>query len=144
MTVLVIVEMFNALNNISENSSLLVIPPWDNKWLIGAIGTSVALHLMIMYIAPLASLFGITGLVWVEWKAVLLLSAPVILVDEALKALSRRQAAARRRERGGRESAQGLLLPLGGIQVVGQMGGSGGGRPRSPPENGGREDDKTH
>lgn len=31
MTVLVVVEMFNALNNLSENGSLLVIPPWDNK-----------------------------------------------------------------------------------------------------------------
>ncbi len=143
MTVLVIVEMFNALNNISENSSLLVIPPWDNRWLLGAIATSVALHLMILYFKPLAVLFGITGLSRAEWKAVLLLSAPVILVDEGLKLFSRRLAAARRG--GGRgvprsDSGQGLLLPLGSIQVVGPLvggGGAGGGMR-------GGEDDKTH
>lgn len=91
MTVLVIVEMFNALNNISENSSLLVIPFWDNKWLLGAIAVSVALHCIIMYVPGLAMLFGITHLNASEWWYVILLSAPVILVDEVLKCLSRRQ-----------------------------------------------------
>ncbi|KAI8472408.1 MAG: hypothetical protein J3K34DRAFT_453784 [Monoraphidium minutum] len=123
MSVLVIVEMFNALNNISENASLLVIPPWDNRWLLGAIATSVALHCLIMYVAPLAALFGIAGLAATEWRAVIALSAPVILVDEALKAFSRRAAAAARAARRGggvrrAESSGALLLPLGGIQVV--------------------------
>jgi magnesium-transporting ATPase (P-type) len=90
MTVLVIVEMFNALNNISENSSLLVIPFWDNKWLLGAIAVSVILHCIIMYVPGLALLFGITHLNAAEWWCVILLSAPVILVDEVLKWLSRR------------------------------------------------------
>lgn len=31
------------------------------------------------------NLFAITPLNWVEWKAVLLISAPVILIDEVLK-----------------------------------------------------------
>lgn len=118
MSVLVIVEMFNALNNISENSSLAVIPPWDNRWLLGAIATSVALHLLIMYVAPLAALFGITGLSAAEWKAVVVLSAPVIAVDEALKALSRRQRRAARANGGGGEG-QRLLLPLGAVVVSG-------------------------
>eukprot|EP00882_Tetradesmus_deserticola_P026179 GHRQ01028834.1.p2 GENE.GHRQ01028834.1~~GHRQ01028834.1.p2 ORF type:complete len:199 (-),score=61.34 GHRQ01028834.1:453-1049(-) len=90
MTVLVIVEMFNALNNISENSSLAVIPFWDNGWLLAAITVSVALHCLIMYVPALALLFGITHLSWAEWWCVLLLSAPVILVDEGMKWLSRR------------------------------------------------------
>jgi hypothetical protein len=90
MSVLVIVEMFNALNNISENSSLAVIPFWDNKWLLAAIAVSVALHCLIMYVPGLALLFGITHLSGAEWWCVLLLSAPVILVDEGMKWLSRR------------------------------------------------------
>ena len=32
MTVLVVVEMFNALNALSENASLLQLPPWSNRW----------------------------------------------------------------------------------------------------------------
>ena len=90
MTVLVIVEMFNALNALSENCSLVTIPPWSNPWLLGAITLSVLLHLMILYIAPLASMFSVTALSWAEWKMVLWLSAPVILVDEVLKFASRR------------------------------------------------------
>lgn len=91
MTVLVIVEMFNALNNISENSSLLVIPFWDNKWLLAAIAVSIFLHCLIMYVPGLALLFGITHLNAAEWWCVVMLSAPVILVDEVLKWWSRRR-----------------------------------------------------
>ena len=89
MSVLVIVEMFNALNALSENCSLLTIPPWSNPWLLGAIAVSVALHLLILYIAPLAAMFSVVALSWAEWKMVLWLSAPVLLVDEILKFISR-------------------------------------------------------
>lgn len=89
MSVLVVVEMFNALNNLSEDTSLLVIPPWDNKWLLGAISTSMALHLLILYFPPAAALFSVTPLNGAEWAMVLWLSAPVILVDEVMKYLSR-------------------------------------------------------
>ena len=41
MSVLVVVEMFNALNALSENSSLLSHPPWRNLWLIGSIVISM-------------------------------------------------------------------------------------------------------
>jgi hypothetical protein len=97
MTVLVIVEMFNALNNLSEDGSLLETPPWANGWLLAAIAVSVALHCLIMYVPALSAVFGITHLGWPEWRAVLVLSAPVILLDEAMKAWARR----RRRTRGG-------------------------------------------
>jgi hypothetical protein len=100
MTVLVIVEMFNALNNLSEDGSLLSAksPPWANPWLLAAIAVSVALHCLIMYVPALAAVFGITHLGWDEWRAVLVLSAPVILLDEAMKAWARRR---RRRVEGG-------------------------------------------
>ena len=37
MTILVVVEMFNALNALSENESLLSQSPSSNPWLVGAI-----------------------------------------------------------------------------------------------------------
>ena len=35
LSVLVVIEMLNALNSVSENQSMLVMPPWQNMWLIG-------------------------------------------------------------------------------------------------------------
>ncbi|CAL2233916.1 unnamed protein product [Prunus armeniaca] len=77
MTVLVVVEMFNALNNLSENQSLLVIPPWSNLWLVGSIILTMILHVLILYVHPLSVLFSVTPLSWSEWTVVLYLSFPV-------------------------------------------------------------------
>jgi hypothetical protein len=126
MSVLVVVEMFNALNAISENGSLLSQPPWANLWLLGAIAVSMVLHFAILcvptshitchvhlevdcrchngvttilsllsrftvcrYIPGLQAVFGATALSWREWRAVIVLSAPVVVLDEVLKMVSR-------------------------------------------------------
>ncbi|KAI5404163.1 hypothetical protein KIW84_051341 [Lathyrus oleraceus] len=89
MTVLVVVEMFNALNNLSENQSLLAIPPWSNMWLVGSIVLTILLHTLILYVHPLSVLFSVTPLSWADWMAVLYLSLPVIIIDEILKFFSR-------------------------------------------------------
>lgn len=89
MTVLVVVEMFNALNNLSENQSLIVIPPWSNLWLVGSIFLTMLLHVGILYVQPLSVLFSVTSLNWSEWTVVLYLSFPVIIIDEVLKFVSR-------------------------------------------------------
>ncbi|GLT93915.1 hypothetical protein SLE2022_116850 [Rubroshorea leprosula] len=88
MTVLVVVEMFNALNNLSENQSLLVIPPWSNFWLLASIILTMLLHILILYVHPLSILFSVTPLSWTEWTMVLYLSFPVIII-EVLKFFSR-------------------------------------------------------
>ncbi|KAM2544196.1 hypothetical protein TB1_015916 [Malus domestica] len=89
MTVLVVVEMFNALNNLSENQSLVVIPPWSNLWLVGSIILTMILHVLILYVHPLSILFSVTPLSWADWTVVLYLSFPVIIIDEVLKFFSR-------------------------------------------------------
>ncbi|CAN1135632.1 Calcium-transporting ATPase 3, endoplasmic reticulum-type, partial [Linum perenne] len=90
MTVLVVVEMFNALNNLSENQSLLAIPPWSNMWLVGSIVLTMILHILILYIPPLSVLFSVTPLSWSDWKIILYLSFPVVIIDEILKFFSRK------------------------------------------------------
>jgi Ca2+ transporting ATPase len=66
LSVLVTIEMLNALNrfiishkiflnnffrfSLSENQSLLKMPPWINKYLLFAIGLSMSLHMMILYV----------------------------------------------------------------------------------------------
>lgn len=88
LSILVTVEMFNAMNSLSENESLLRLPLWRNMYLVGAITLSMVLHFGILYVPWLADLFVIAPLNWDEWMAVLALSAPVILIDEVLKLIS--------------------------------------------------------
>lgn len=85
LSILVVVEMFNAMNSLSENESLLVLPLWRNPFLVGAIALSMALHVGILYIPFFTNLFAINPLNWAEWKAVLFISFPVIFIDEGLK-----------------------------------------------------------
>uniref|UniRef100_A0A8C4NJ02 Sarcoplasmic/endoplasmic reticulum calcium ATPase 2 n=1 Tax=Eptatretus burgeri TaxID=7764 RepID=A0A8C4NJ02_EPTBU len=85
LSVLVTIEMCNALNSLSENQSLLKMPPWDNIWLVGAIGLSMSLHFLILYVEPLPLVFQITPLTLEQWVTVLKISFPVILLDETLK-----------------------------------------------------------
>ena len=90
LSVLVVIEMLNALNSISENQSLTLMPPWYNKWLLGAMVLSLSLHFLILEVDFLSAVFQITPLTIEEWMAVLKISFPVILLDEALKFVARR------------------------------------------------------
>ncbi|UNI15153.1 hypothetical protein JDV02_001716 [Purpureocillium takamizusanense] len=89
LSILVVIEMFNAMNALSSSESLLTLPLWKNMMLVYAIALSMALHFALLYTPFLQSLFAILPLNWTEWKAVLLISAPVILVDEVLKFFER-------------------------------------------------------
>ncbi|KAJ1073917.1 hypothetical protein K5549_007155 [Capra hircus] len=85
LSVLVTIEMCNALNSLSENQSLLRMPPWENIWLVGSICLSMSLHFLILYVEPLP----ITPLNVTQWLMVLKISLPVILMDETLKFVAR-------------------------------------------------------
>ena len=39
--------------SLSENQSLVRMPPWSNCWLVGAMSLSMSLHFMIIYVDPL-------------------------------------------------------------------------------------------
>lgn len=91
LSVLVAIEMFNSLNALSEDNSLIRMPPWRNPWLLVAMSVSLGLHCLILYVPFLADLFGIVPLGLNEWLLVILVSTPVILIDEVLKLLGRRR-----------------------------------------------------
>lgn len=90
LTVLVAIEMLNALNALSEDSSLVRMPPWSNPWLLVAMAGSFALHFLIMYVPVLATVFSIVPLSLNEWLLVLIFSAPVVFIDEILKLAGRK------------------------------------------------------
>lgn len=39
--------------SLSENQSLVRMPPWVNIWLLGSICLSMSLHFLILYVDPL-------------------------------------------------------------------------------------------
>ena len=85
LSILVVIEMFNAMNALSSSESLVTLPLWKNMKLIYAICLSMILHFGILYTPIGQSLFSISALNWDEWKAVLWISAPVVFIDEILK-----------------------------------------------------------
>lgn len=78
LSILVVIEMLNAMNALSSSESLLTFGLWNNMMLVYAIILSMTLHFAILYIPFLQGLFAILPLDWTEWKAVLAISAPVV------------------------------------------------------------------
>ncbi|KAJ1503307.1 hypothetical protein HMI54_014676 [Coelomomyces lativittatus] len=89
LSILVMIEMLNAMNSVSENASLLTMPFWRNGYLVVAIILSFLLHLLILYVPFFSTLFNIVPLNFQEWIAVTVISLPVIFIDEILKFFSR-------------------------------------------------------
>ena len=104
LSVLVTIEMLNALNAISEDGSLLQIPPWVNPYLLLAMAASFAMHFVILYVPWMASIFSITPMTMEDWCVVMYFSLPVIFIDEVLKFAGRIMNEAERRKRSRRRS----------------------------------------
>ncbi|CAJ1445887.1 unnamed protein product [Effrenium voratum] len=90
ITVLVMIQLLNAFNAVSEDGSLLSRPPWLNPWLVAGCAVSAFLHCAILY-TPLASFFGVCPLDAHDWMLVAAFSLPVLVLDEVLKYVSRMQ-----------------------------------------------------
>ncbi|XP_037908095.1 calcium-transporting ATPase sarcoplasmic/endoplasmic reticulum type isoform X2 [Hermetia illucens] len=90
LSVLVTIEMLNAMNSLSENQSLITMPPWSNMWLIGSMALSFTLHFVILHVEVLATVFQVTPLSVDEWMTVMKFSIPVVLLDETLKFVARK------------------------------------------------------
>jgi len=89
LSILVVIEMLNAMNALSSSESLFTLPLWRNMMLVYAITLSMALHFILLYTPVLQTLFQIVPLNWNEWTAVLVISAPVLVIDEILKWMER-------------------------------------------------------
>jgi Ca2+ transporting ATPase len=78
LSILVVIEMFNAMNALSSSESLLTLPLWSNMMLVYSIILSMALHFAILYVPVLQGLFNIIPLDYTEWQAVIYISAPIM------------------------------------------------------------------
>lgn len=59
LSVLVVIEMLNSLNAISEDGSLLTMSPLVNPYLLLAIASSIISHAVIVYIPFMNEIFSI-------------------------------------------------------------------------------------
>lgn len=83
------IEMLNAINALSDESSLLTVGIFANPLLLVAIALSVSFHCLICYIPFFTTIFGTVPLTFNDWILVLIFSTPVILLDEVLKFVAR-------------------------------------------------------
>jgi Ca2+-transporting ATPase len=94
LTTLVCMEMLKALAAVSVDNSIFRIGPQDNKWLILGVSGPLLLHMLVLYssklgIPALGESFGMVPLTLDNWVTVLSWAAPILLVDEILKAFGR-------------------------------------------------------
>ena len=87
-TILVFAQLFNAIASRSARQSAFV-GLFSNKWLWGAIGLSVVLQLVVIYVPFLNSAFGTTPLGPWAWVECICLAAVVLIVSEIYKAIMR-------------------------------------------------------
>ena len=87
-TILVFAQLFNAIASRSARQSAFV-GLFSNKWLWGAIGLSVVLQLVVIYIPFLNSAFGTTPLGPWAWVECICLAAVVLIASEIYKAIMR-------------------------------------------------------
>ena len=90
LTILVCIEMFNALNSVSESQSMLTVTPLQNVWLILAVLLSVVLHAVILYVPSANPIFYVKPLDLERVIVVLQICAPVCVLDELFKAYDAR------------------------------------------------------
>jgi P-type Ca2+ transporter type 2A len=83
LSILVVIEMLNACNALSQSESLLTLPVWKNMKLVYAIALSMILHFSVLYVPFLQTLFQVSPLGLDEWKAVVWISAPVMYVSQS-------------------------------------------------------------
>ncbi len=94
LTTLVCMEMLKALAAVSVDNSILSVGPHKNPLLILGVVVPMMLHLLVVYssklgLPGLGESFGMVSLTLENWVTIFKWSAPVLLVEEVLKAVGR-------------------------------------------------------
>jgi Ca2+-transporting ATPase len=89
-------EMLKALAAVSVDNSIFSVGPQDNPLLVLGVVVPMLLHLLVVYssklgLPGLGQSFGMVPLSIENWISILKWSAPILLVEEILKAVGRRK-----------------------------------------------------
>ena len=82
-------QWFNAWNCRSDTQSLLQVGLFSNRWLLAATGLIIFLQLGILYIPMLQTIFNTVPLSGHDWLVIIMLSFPIIFLEEIRKAVVR-------------------------------------------------------
>lgn len=83
------IEMFRAFTCSSLTNSIFKVPP-RNKWLWGALAWTFILTCTVIFIEPLANMFGFTSISLTEFAIAMAMALTIIPVTEIMKPLQRR------------------------------------------------------
>jgi len=93
-TTIVLTQLLHSLNFRSETRSVFTAESLKNRWLLGAIAGSLSLHMLVVYVPPLQSVFRTTPLGPHDWLVVLFAAlVPIALIDATKLIVARRSAA---------------------------------------------------
>jgi Ca2+-transporting ATPase len=88
-TTMVLTQLLYSLTFRSERVPVFSANTLRNKWLLAALAGSLALHVGLIYLAPVARIFGVVPLGPTDWLIVLACSlVPLALIDATKRALT--------------------------------------------------------
>ena len=87
-TTLMLFQLFNVLNARSDERSAFA-HLFTNRWLWGAIGLSLALQVLVVYVPALQRAFGTVGLSAADWLRCVAVASAVLWLREASKVVTR-------------------------------------------------------
>jgi len=80
-------QWFQAFNARSTYQSIFSVGLFSNRWVLLGVGIAILLQLGAVHTAFGQMLFGTTGLSWMDWLSVILVSSSIWVADEILKQL---------------------------------------------------------
>ena len=88
-TTLIMYQLFNVLNQKSEDKSLFKVGVFSNKWLIISVLISLILQVVVVYVPFMQNLFGTVALGIIDWLWIVLVSSTVLWFGEVVKLMRR-------------------------------------------------------
>jgi Ca2+-transporting ATPase len=89
LTVLAVIQWFNAWNCRSEHESVFTMNPFRNMYLVIATLLVILLQLLAIYNPFLSKVLHTVPLDWKDWQLIIVVAASVILVEELRKVVHR-------------------------------------------------------
>jgi P-type Ca2+ transporter type 2C len=87
-TTLVLLQLFNIFNSRSDEQSAFV-KPFRNRWLLVAVGASLFLHAVAVYVPVMQKAFSTTALTWNDWVLCAGVASSVLWLRELSKLILR-------------------------------------------------------